>query len=79
MRILEDRWNEGTFIFNVQQNRVVCKPEDFNFQANGITGFDDLNLLPLPTKARKLCLDFRFIIEYSGLRDFALGNRSIFI
>jgi len=46
MRILEDQWNKGTFIFNVQQNRVVCKPEDFNFQANGIGGFDDLNLLP---------------------------------
>jgi len=48
MRILEDRWNKGTFIFNVRQNKVVCKHEDFNFQANGIGGFDDLILLPLP-------------------------------
>jgi len=31
-------------IFNVQQNRVVCKPENFNFQANGIVKFGDLNL-----------------------------------
>jgi len=37
---------KGTIIiiFNVQQNMVVCKCEDFCFQANGIAGFDALDL-----------------------------------
>jgi len=59
MRILEDRWNsrKGPLFSMFSKIGFVCKSEDFNFQANGIAGFDDLNLLPLPTTAMKLCLD----------------------
>jgi len=31
-------------LFNVQQNMVVCRPEDFFPQANEIAGFGGLNL-----------------------------------
>jgi hypothetical protein len=32
------------FFFNVQQNTVVCRPEDYFFQANGVAGLGGLNL-----------------------------------
>jgi hypothetical protein len=34
----------GTIIFNVQQNRVVCRFEDFFLKTNKIAGFSGLNL-----------------------------------
>ncbi len=48
VRILEDQWKwyKGTIICYVQQNRVVCRPEDFFSQANGVAGFGGLNLFP---------------------------------
>jgi hypothetical protein len=36
----------GTINFHVRQNRVMSRPEDFSFLANGIAGFGGLNLFP---------------------------------
>ncbi len=48
MIILEDQWKcayEGVIIiFNVRQNRVVWKPEDYFCRAMGIVGLEGLNL-----------------------------------
>jgi hypothetical protein len=38
---------ERDFYFNVQGNRVLCRPEMFILQANGIAGFGCLNLFSL--------------------------------
>jgi hypothetical protein len=35
---------QKTIIFNVQQNKVVCKPQNLFFRPNRIDGFGDLNL-----------------------------------
>lgn len=35
---------KGPVFFNVQQNRIVCRPEDNFLQINGIAGFQGLNL-----------------------------------
>ncbi len=48
MRILDNQWKclKGIAIFSVQQNKVVCRPEDcYFFQANGVIEFGDLNSL----------------------------------
>jgi hypothetical protein len=47
VRILETQWKDflKINIFNVgQQNKIVCKPNVFFPQANGIAGFGSQNL-----------------------------------
>jgi len=41
-----------------------------NFPSSHLYMLRTSNLLATPTKGRILCLNFRFIIEYSSLRDF---------
>jgi len=59
MRILEDQWNSRKGpLFSMFSKIGLCVSLKISvFQAIGIAGFDDLNLLALHTKARKLCLD----------------------